>query len=419
MDNYERQLLESAIDLLHRLLGRADAKDDFKPILRFVPDEPLPFAGRKPPLAESQEENFYPNEKKPDAGTSGEEGFVEFTEKEIRQMPEHFRKMILVNRKRCRMRRHKSGKNGWTYEIRYRAEGYNLSAGGKTIELAKANMLQKMKKAKRPIRSENDVPDTFHSFATYYFEHFRKGNVAQRTYSTDLNRYEKYLKPHFDETPLDRITPTDCKNLIDQIEADGKGKTADEVYSLMSVIFKGAISHHLITFSPLSIVQHRQHERKSGTALTREEEKLLLEGLTERPFQIAAALALFCGLRPNELETARIEGAFIVAKNSKRKNKVIEYKKIPIIERLRPYIKDGIPPLPSSKLLQRRVKAVLPNHIPYDLRRTFYTRCDEYGVEEPARDEFVGHSKGRLTAAYRDLPDSYLLKEGKKLDEWV
>ena len=60
----------------------------------------------------------------------------------------------------------------------------------------------------------------------------------------------------------------------------------------------------------------------------------------------------------------------------------------------------------------------LPNHKLYDLRTTFYTRCDEYGVAAPARDEFVGHSGGALTNAYRDLSDEYLLKEGKKLDEW-
>jgi integrase len=60
----------------------------------------------------------------------------------------------------------------------------------------------------------------------------------------------------------------------------------------------------------------------------------------------------------------------------------------------------------------------LPNHKLYDLRTTFYTRCDEYGVAAPARDEFVGHSSGVLTNTYRDLSDEYLLKEGAKLNEW-
>ena len=60
----------------------------------------------------------------------------------------------------------------------------------------------------------------------------------------------------------------------------------------------------------------------------------------------------------------------------------------------------------------------MPTHKLYDLRTAFYTRCDEYGVSQSARDEFVGHSGGALANAYRDLSDEYLLKETKKLNEW-
>ena len=45
--------------------------------------------------------------------------------------------------------------------------------------------------------------------------------------------------------------------------------------------------------------------------------------------------------------------------------------------------------------------------------------CDEYGVAAPARDEFVGHSAGKLTNAYRDLSDEYLLREGSKLNALI
>ena len=34
MDNYEKQLLQEALELLYRLMGRIEAKEDFKPILR-------------------------------------------------------------------------------------------------------------------------------------------------------------------------------------------------------------------------------------------------------------------------------------------------------------------------------------------------------------------------------------------------
>ena len=147
--------------------------------------------------------------------------------------------------------------------------------------------------------------------------------------------------------------------------------------------------------------------------LKKEEENQLLFALNEPIYKIAAAIALFTGLRPNELSTAKIDGNFIVAINSKRKGRKIEYKKIPIIKKLRPFIADGIPQLPSPQLLRRRISAILPTHKLYDLRTTFYTRCKELGVSEHALKEFAGHSLGTLGNAYTDLSDEFLLKEGK------
>ena len=71
--------------------------------------------------------------------------------------------------------------------------------------------------------------------------------------------------------------------------------------------------------------------------------------------------------------------------------------------------------MPTHEYVRYSFNNILPNYILYDLRTTFYTRCEECGVAEPARGEFVGHSRGRLNNAYSDLSDEYLLKEGKKL----
>ena len=218
---------------------------------------------------------------------------------------------------------------------------------------------------------------------------------------------------------IKQVTPDKCQTLIQSIQSQGKGKTADEIYSLLSIIFKGAIAYGIIDKSPLAIVQIQKHIRESGTALSKVEEKLLLTSLNEPNYLIATAILLYTGLRPNELASVKIEKQFIVALNSKRKNGKIEYKRIPIINALQPYIKNGLPDLPPVQLIRRRVQAVLPEHRLYDLRTTFYTRCDEHGVAGPARDEFVGHSGSALTNAYRDLSDEYLLKEGKKLNNWT
>lgn len=129
-------------------------------------------------------------------------------------------------------------------------------------------------------------------------------------------------------------------------------------------------------------------------------------------------LMLCTGARPNELETARIDGKFIVMKNSKRKTREIEYKKIPIIELLRPYLPESgiLPQFPSPNYLTLNFPKIVPNHKLYDLRTTFNTKCEEAGVANTARMKFMGHSLGALRDAYTDLSDEYLLREGAKLN---
>ena len=347
------------------------------------------------------------------------QGFVEFTEKEITQMPKNIRRLIILDKKRCRLRTRPCGRNGITYQIRYRQNGYNVSACGKTIEIAKERFLRKIRTAKPKNPNTTYVPYTFTEFATYHLENFHKERVTAKHYENLVRLLKRYLAPHFKEKPIEKITPTDCKTVLTVVKNDGKGKTADDLYSLMNGIFKNAIAHGLLALNPLAVVLHINHQRESGSAITRDEEKTLFDFVKGTEFETAIALALFCGLRPNELSTAIIENDFIKAVNSKRKNGKTEYKYIPIIKRLRPFLpKDGVFHIPNLDMLRRAIKNALPTHKLYDLRTTFYTRCDEYGVAPPARDEFVGHSNGTLTNTYRDLPFDYLLKEGKKLNEW-
>lgn len=334
-------------------------------------------------------------------------------------MPKNIKRLLILDKKRCRLRTHPSGKNTVTYEIRFRRDGYEISASGKTIELAKANFLSKCKAA--DIKEKNTpskVPTTFNAFANYYFKTFRAEKVTAATLKNDNARYKKYLHPTFKEQPIKKITPSECKKLLDKVKSQGKGKTADELHSLLNVIFKSAIAHAIIDRNPLDTILHIQHERKSGTALTREEEQALKSALKGSKYLTAFMVMMYCGLRPNELKSAKIQDNFIIAENSKRKNKKVAYKKIPIIKALKPFIVEDFSK-PTPYTMREYIKKILPNHILYDLRTTFYTRCDEFNVSAAARDEFVGHSNGALTNAYRNLSDNYLLEESKKLDKWI
>ena len=339
---------------------------------------------------------------------------LQFTQKEINQMPKTFKKEFRTNGCTAHVRRRKTSKNCYLYDIRYRRNGYNILVTNKDLETAKRLFIEKLKTAKPIVKTISSLSN-LHTFAMYYFEKFRLPKVATRTYEADMHRYKKYIQPAFGEKQFNDITPDHCQTLIDSILAEGKGKTAEEIHSLLSIIFKGAITHGLMDKNPLNLVVRMKHEGKHGTALTKDEEKLLLQAYPNTKYQTLFALALYTGLRPNEYNTAKIEGKFIIAVNSKRKNKRVEYKRIPITPMLAPYLQ-GINEfeMVNRDVIREKFKAVLPNHIVYDMRTTFYSRCKECGIADAARDEFVGHSLGALGNAYTDLSDEYLLKEGAK-----
>lgn len=417
MDNYVSELIAQIHDILHRIEGYEDARAALKPNLHFVDDEP------KVILFPTRERGGEPTEnlakrEKPDVGTPGENvGFVEFTEKEIQQMPKQFKTEYRIKKKIVHVRHHKCGANSWTYELRYRKNGYNITACGKTIEIAKANFLKKLETAQKENPELLETPTTFSAFALYHFEQFRKKKVSAQTYRCDFARLNLHILPYFKEIQIKRITPAFCQKLIESLTDLGKMKTAQEVYCLMSIVFKSAILHGVIERNPLDLVQTVEHESEHGTALTPQEQETLLAGVADTPFQAAFALALYTGLRPNEYKSARIEGEFVVAINSKRHNKKVEYKKIPICNRLAEYLTQELV-FPCLRYMRDKVKELVPGHKLYDLRTTFYSRCKELGIAEPALKEYVGHSGGTLANAYTDLSDEYLLKEGKKLNGW-
>ncbi len=343
---------------------------------------------------------------------------LKFTKREFEKMPKTFKKEFRTDGCTARVYKKRFSKYTYGYEIRYRRNGYNVYASGRNLEEAKQKFIEQLavatkveKKTKQPT-----VPTTFHSFTMYHFENFRKRKVTEKTYQNDLLRYKKYLQSRFEEKPLFKISSLECQEIIDEIVNAEKYKTAEEIFSLMSIIFKAAMAHGIINKNPLAIVYHEKHERKHGKSLTKKEENRLLESTAGTEYQLMFALALYTGMRPNEFETAKREGKFIVARNSKRKGGKIEYKKIPITPMLKPYM-EGVEEISFYKAytLREKIKEILPNHILYDLRTTFYSRCIECGVSDVAQKLFVGHSLGELGNAYTDVSDEYLLKEGNKL----
>ena len=342
-----------------------------------------------------------------------------FSEKEIAKMPKSFKQEYRVQGCTAHIRKRKSGKETFTYEIRYRRNGYNVTASAKTIEEAKEKFLANLAEIEKgggPTKV-NGVPIVFDEFAQYYFENFYKRKVAMSTYKNTLNRYDNHIKSAFGKNKIKTVTSLMCQTLIDKLNEQEKYKTAEEVHCILNTIFRMAIKHSLITANPMDIVIQTKHETKHGAALTKDEETHLLTVTSGTPYQLMFAVGLYTGMRPNEYQSAKIDGKFIISINSKRKNGKVEYKKIPITPMLAPYL-ENVTELKFyvANRIREKFHTIFPDRKLYDLRTTFYTRCCECGVADVARDEFVGHSHGALGDAYMDLSEEFLLKEGQKLN---
>lgn len=372
------------------------------------------------------------------ASESNEVGIVKFTKREISQMPTYFRKTFRTAGCNAHALRRKSGKNSWNYMIRYRRDGYNIVVSSNNLEEAKRKFIEKLHAADELKRQQefakvtgapiiptpllkqqteiNGVPTTFDKFANYYFEKFHKRKVSASTYRVTMSNYKNHVFPHFGDMPLRQITAEKCQVLLDRLIAEDKPRTEENVHTMLNMLFKAAIKHGILQHNPIDMVFHTKHEREHGKALTKDEERELLEQTAGTPYQQMFAIGLYTGLRPNEYKTAYIENGFIVANNSKRKNGKVELKKIPITPMLAPYVKED-DNLSFYRLEQMRHKfnGILPNHKLYDLRTTFYTRCVECGVAEAAIKKYVGHTLGGLADTYADLGDDFLRREGQKL----
>ena len=97
---------------------------------------------------------------------------LNFTSSEINAMPKTFRTEFRAEGCTAHVRKRKCGKNSYTYDIRYRRNGYAIYVTNKNLETAKKLFLERLKTA-QSLKDGPVVPKTFHSFSVFYFENVR------------------------------------------------------------------------------------------------------------------------------------------------------------------------------------------------------------------------------------------------------
>lgn len=343
-------------------------------------------------------------------------GFLKFTEKEIFKMPKPFRKIFRVDGNKAHVRKRADGRYKCSFEIRYAKKPYNkhpISASGATLEIAKARFIEKLNNYVPQDDTAPTVPKDFHDFALYWFEKFHKRKVSEKTFDHDIKLYFRHIKDRFAKFATDRINAAMLQDFLDN--APGTGKTAKDMHSILKQILDCAVKHGIIKLNPLGMCILDGYDQEHGKLIIKEDEIKLFNAYKGTEWELPFAIAFYCGLRPCEYLTITKDGNFIKAQNGKRKGGKIDYKRIAITPMLRPYLQnvDKID-MPKPRVLNNRLKKVLPSHKLYDMRTTFQTRCSECEINETVIGLFMGNSIGKLKAAYTDFSDEYLLSEAEK-----
>lgn len=342
---------------------------------------------------------------------------VVFSDKEISAMASTFKKIFIANGLAAHVLKKPCGKNTFCYEIRYRSNGYNIRASSTDLSEAKRKFLHKTTpkeiekyRVQEKITGTNALQNVFDEWLRY-----KKGTVTDKTLQSFHTNFSA-LPESIRNTPITGVRTGD----IDKILKNETPRKYEELRTLFNGVFKYAVASGIIAHNPVAIIRFKRAERQSRDALTEEEIYSFLEKIRLPEYakiRQGAYLLYFFGLRPCEIdEETHREGDFLIARNRKRKNGKIEYKKIPIPKQAENLI-DWNKPFTFG--LENNGRSILFRKLfsgtgktAYCLRHTFSTICQQYLSRPDIVDIWMGDSPQRLVGkVYTHFPDKFMREQ--------
>ena len=339
---------------------------------------------------------------------------LHFTYKEIKNMATTFKKVFIANGLCAHVLKKPSGKNSYCYEIRYRSNGYDIRAYSTDLTKAKELFIAKttaQEIEKYRIKDKKTTGNLFfHIFEQWH--QYKYGTLCEKEHTRFRTNFYN-LPEELRNKPINAITTLD----LDKVMKEVKPRKYEELRTLFNGIFKYAMASGILTHNPVALIKFKRSERQTRGALSEDEIKAFLERVKAAKYdsirQFAYVLYFF-GLRPCEIdEETHREGEFLIARNRKRKNGKIEYKKIPIPIQAQGLI-DWDKPLTTNLhrlKINDTMKELLDGKTAYYLRHTFATTCQQY-VRPDIVDIWMGDSPTRLVGrVYTHFPDKFMREQ--------
>ena len=358
----------------------------------------------------------------------GRNGF-KLTKQEIKTMPESIRKIFIANNYIVNYR---ITSNGY-FEARIRRKGMYIEASGRDFETMRKRFMDRLAAfyGRPSIQQIEETPAPVATAKTVLFRDYGREWLKIKEQTTKPSTFKEYersfrvdLEPTFGNKPLADITRNDLQNYLFGIVGENKHRKAEKLALMLNCIFDMAAEDYNIP-SPMKKVVLPAYQTKKGEALTKDEEARLVnycKSHKDVEGTDALLVLLYFGLRKSELKSIEIiDGKWLQCETSKeRLGQNVVLRKIPftpMVKKVLPYIDFEKAKNTNLNTISTRMKRLLPNHHPHELRHTFISRCKEAGVASEVVSIWAGHSlSGTITSTvYTHYSEEFQLKEAEKV----
>ena len=358
----------------------------------------------------------------------GKNGF-KLTKQEIKTMPEFIRKIFIANNYIVNYR---ITSNGY-FEARIRRKGMYIEASGRDFETMRKRFMDRLAAfyERPPIQQIEEPPAPIVTTKAVLFGDYGREWLKIKEQTTKPSTFKECersfrvdLEPTFGNKPLADITRNDLQNYLFGIVGENKHRKAEKLALMLHCIFDMAADDYDIP-SPMKKVVLPAYQTKKGEALTKDEEARLVnycKSHREVEGTDALLVLLYFGLRKSELKSIEIiDGKWLQCETSKeRLGQNVVLRKIPftpMVKKVLPYIDFEKAKSTNLNTISTRMKRLLPNHHPHELRHTFISRCKEAGVASEVVSIWAGHSlSGTITSTvYTHYSEEFQLKEAEKV----
>lgn len=140
---------------------------------------------------------------------------------------------------------------------------------------------------------------------------WRAPGLAPRTRDCYASTIHKHINPVIGHRQMHKLQPRHVAALIDQLVADGHGRTAQLVYAILHSALRdasrdtsrdGNVTHHaIVTVNPVDMVPRPGHVSRHYQHLDQADIPRYLDAVAADRLALAWLLALLCGLRRGEI----------------------------------------------------------------------------------------------------------------------